>query len=72
MEPGTAVTLALAGMALIGGIIANLRVRSSCHTQNFDLSVSKQFNKDLGNVLRDIDSTDASHGSEDNSEETDL
>jgi len=38
---------------LIGATLANLRVRSRCHTENLDISIQKQFNNDLNNVLKD-------------------
>lgn len=53
MEPTTTATIILASIALIGATLANLRVRSRCHTENLDISIQKQFNKDLDNVLKE-------------------
>ena len=58
MEPSTAVGSVALGIAIVGllsSIIGNLRVRSRCHTNNLDISIQKQFNKDLSNVLKDIE-----------------
>lgn len=50
MDPIIIGTIILSSIALVSSIVSNMRIRSKCRAGDaLELSITKQFNKDLGN-----------------------
>jgi hypothetical protein len=72
MEPGTTATIILASIALIGSVIAHLRIRSRCHVGDvLDISIHKEFEKDLDKYSDKADPKDDHKKSSDDNDSID-
>ena len=70
MDPATTTAIIIGVVGIVGAFVANLRIRSRCRTDHLDISIQKQFNKDLSNVLKN--STDQINNNTSSDSETSL